>query len=93
MALQLDTYTDEFGTTHSAAYVRIVGISTAIPPDGNTVTIYEVHKDQAARQGGFSPILKAKISLTFNPFVNTAQADAYTELSQSGGIFVNSIDV
>ncbi len=93
MALQLDGYTDSFGNTYSAAYVRITALSTSIPHDGSTPILYSIWKDQASRTGGFAPIATEKATLTVNPFSANAAADAYTELSQSGGIFTNSIDV
>lgn len=93
MPLQLDTYQDDYGTTHLAAYAVIERIATDIPPAGQTVTFVRIYVDAAAEAAGFDPLEQRKEVLTFNPLSDGAGLAAYTELSQLGGIYTGSIIV
>lgn len=90
MPLQLAPYTDRFGSTHSAPYAKIVAIRSVIPPAATTKCWIQVWISAEAEAAQESYIFSEERNLTFNPFSATAANDAYTALSQEGGIYAGS---
>jgi hypothetical protein len=90
MPLQLDSFQDQFGNTYPAAYAVIERIATDVPPNNQVTTFVRFYKDAAAEAAGFEALAQRKELLTFDPFADGAANAAYTELSQSGGVYTGS---
>lgn len=90
MPLQLAPYTDRFGSTHPAPYAVIKAIKTAIPPSATTKCWIQVFISAAAEAAQEDYVFSEERELAFNPFSATAANDAYTALSQEGGIYTGS---
>lgn len=89
-AVQLLNFADRFGTTHPAAYAKIMKYEALLPALALQKCTIFIWKDEAAFLADQDYLFSEERQLAFNPNTPGAETAAYAQLADSGGIYEGS---